>query len=358
MRKVRVNLGKNSYDILIRSDLLQEAGRRTANILPWAKKAFVLSDSNVAPIYGELLLESLRKAGFTAEMMVIEAGERSKNLQVLGNVFESMAAMELTRSDVLLTLGGGVTGDLGGFAAATFMRGIPFVQIPTSLLAQIDSSVGGKVAVDLQAGKNLAGAFYQPKAVFIDTALLRTLPERFLCDGLAEAVKYGCIKNRELFDRLNSYGTADDVLADADNLVAECCGIKARIVEQDEFDTGTRMLLNFGHTIGHAVERYFDYSSFTHGEGVAVGMYMITVASEAKGLTVPGSAAAIREILEKYELPTAVSIPREDLLRAMARDKKKQGESINLVLLDFIGRAVLRKVSWQELSSYLGESHG
>ena len=251
-------------------------------------------------------------------------------------------------------VGGGVVGDLGGFAAASFMRGIAFVQIPTSLLAQIDSSVGGKVAVDLKAGKNLAGAFYQPKAVFIDTDLLATLSTRFLHDGLAEAIKYGCIKDAALFDKIAGYADDAALLADIDGVVATCCAIKARIVEQDEFDTGLRMLLNFGHTLGHAVEQHFGYSCFTHGEGVAIGMYQLTKRTEELGMTAKGSAERIKSVLEKYNLPLTAGVEKAQLLDTMARDKKKNGNSITLIILQQIGEGVLQKVDWQQVPRYLG----
>lgn len=254
----------------------------------------------------------------------------------------------------MLTLGGGVVGDLGGFAAASFMRGIAFVQIPTSLLAQIDSSVGGKVAVDLKAGKNLAGAFYQPKAVFIDTDLLATLSTRFLHDGLAEAIKYGCIKDAALFEKIAGYADDAELLADIDSVVATCCAIKARIVEQDEFDTGLRMLLNFGHTLGHAVEQHFGYSCFTHGEGVAIGMYQLTKRTEELGMTAKGSAERIKSVLEKYNLPLTAGVEKAQLLDTMARDKKKNGNSITLIILQQIGEGVLQKVDWQQVPRYLG----
>ena len=341
MKKIHVALGAHAYDIEIAAGLLPQVGSKVAALLPKARKAAIISDTNVAPLYAAKLQASLEEAGLVVHKVVIEAGEQSKNMQVLSDVLEQLAAAGLTRTDVVLTLGGGVVGDLGGFAAASFMRGIAFVQIPTSLLAQIDSSVGGKVAVDLKAGKNLAGAFYQPKAVFIDTDLLATLSTRFLHDGLAEAIKYGCIKDAEL-------------LADIDSVVATCCAIKARIVEQDEFDTGLRMLLNFGHTLGHAVEQHFGYSCFTHGEGVAIGMYQLTKRTEELGMTAKGSAERIKSVLEKYNLPLTAGVEKAQLLDTMARDKKKNGNSITLIILQQIGEGVLQKVDWQEVPKYLG----
>lgn len=353
MKKIHVALGEHAYDIEIARGLLDSIGQKTAALLPKARMAAIVSDTNVAPLYSERLVRSLEAAGLKTVLLTIEAGEQSKNMKVLSEVLEQLAESGMTRSDVLLTLGGGVVGDLGGVAAASFMRGIAFIQIPTSLLAQIDSSVGGKVAVDLKAGKNLAGAFYQPKAVFIDTELLATLPVRFLHDGLAEAIKYGCIKDAALFEKIAAYADDAELLADIDSVVAACCNIKARIVEQDEFDTGLRMLLNFGHTLGHAVEQHFGYSHFTHGEGVAIGMYQLTQRTEVLGLTKAGTAARIKEVLEKYALPIAVGVPKESLLSTMAKDKKKQGSSITLIILESLGEGVLKKISWQEMPEYL-----
>ncbi len=353
MKKIHVALGEHAYDIEIAKGLLDSIGQKTTSLLPKARMAAIVSDTNVAPLYSERLARSLEAAGLKTVLLTIEAGEQSKNMKVLSEVLEQLAESGMTRSDVLLTLGGGVVGDLGGFAAASFMRGIAFIQVPTSLLAQIDSSVGGKVAVDLKAGKNLAGAFYQPKAVFIDTELLATLPVRFLHDGLAEAIKYGCIKDAALFEKIAAYADDAELLADIDSVVAACCSIKARIVEQDEFDKGLRMLLNFGHTLGHAVEQHFGYSHFTHGEGVAIGMYQLTKRTEALGLTKAGTAARIKEVLEKYTLPIASGVPKEALLSTMAKDKKKQGSSITLIILESLGQGVLKKISWQEMPEYL-----
>ena len=354
MEKIHVALGEHAYDIEIETGLLDKIGARVAALLPRAQRAVIVSDSHVAPLYGERLQQSLRAAGLPAELLIFPAGEQSKNLQVLGDVLEGMAALGITRSDVLLTLGGGVVGDLGGFAAASYMRGIAFVQVPTSLLAQIDSSVGGKVAVDLKAGKNLAGAFYQPRAVFIDPEVLATLPMHFLHDGLGEAIKYGAILDRKLFDRLAGFADEQDLLAHIDGIVATCCSLKARIVEQDEFDTGLRGLLNFGHTLGHAIEQYYGFSRFTHGEAVGIGMYQLTQRTEALGLTQPGTAAAIKRALAKYQLPIEPGVDKQLLLEAMKRDKKKSGNNITIIVVTELGKAVLKKLDWQEAVTYLG----
>ena len=354
MQTIHVDLGEHAYDIEIAAGLLPQVGAKVAKLLPKARKAAIISDTNVAPLYADKLQKSLEDAGLAVCQIINEAGEQSKNMQVLSDVLEQLAASGMTRSDVVLTLGGGVVGDLGGFAAASFMRGVAFVQIPTSLLAQIDSSVGGKVAVDLKAGKNLAGAFYQPKAVFIDTELLATLSTRFLHDGLAEAIKYGCIKDAALFEKIAAYADDDALLADIGSIVAACCAIKARIVEQDEFDTGLRMLLNFGHTLGHAVEQHFGYSHFTHGEGVAIGMYQLTARTEAMGLTPQGTAERIRAVLTKYNLPCDAGVEKSLLLDTMAKDKKKNGNSITLIVLKQLGEGALQKIDWQSVPEYLG----
>ena len=354
MEKIHVDLGKHAYDIEIGAGLLPTVGAKVAALVPKAQRAVVVSDSNVAPLYGEILQRSLNEAGLPATIVTIEAGEQSKNMQVLSQVLEQIAESGLTRSDVLVTLGGGVVGDLGGFAAVSFMRGIAFVQVPTSLLSQIDSSVGGKVAVDLKAGKNLAGAFYQPKGVFIDTNLLSTLPVRFLHDGLAEAIKYGCIQDANLFEKIAGYTDDSELLADIDSVVATCCAIKARIVEEDEFDTGLRGILNFGHTLGHAVEQHYAYGEYTHGEGVAIGMYQITKRTEEMGMTPAGTAEKIAEVLKKYNLPIEAGVEKSLLIDTMAKDKKKSGNTITLIVLDELGNGRLHKINWQEVPNYLG----
>ena len=354
MQVIHVDLGAHAYDIEIEAGLLPQIGAKVAKLLPKAKKAAIISDTNVAPLYAAKLEASLAAVGLGVVKVIIEAGEQSKNMTVLSSVLEQLAQGGLTRSDVVLTLGGGVVGDLGGFAAASYMRGVAFVQVPTSLLAQIDSSVGGKVAVDLAAGKNLAGAFYQPKAVFIDTDLLATLSTRFLHDGLAEAIKYGCLKDAALFDKIAGFANDAAPLANIDDIVAICCAIKARIVEQDEFDTGLRMLLNFGHTLGHAVEQHFGYSGFTHGEGVAIGMYQLTKRTEELGLTPTGSAERIKVVLQKYNLPIDAGVAKSELLDTMARDKKKNGNSITIIILRAIGEGDLLKLNWQQVPEYLG----
>jgi len=242
---------------------------------------------------------------------------------------------------------------MGGLAAATFLRGVAYIQIPTSLLATVDSSVGGKVAVDLPSGKNLVGAFYQPKAVYIDPDLLQTLPLRYLHDGLAEVIKYGCIRDRALFEMLEALQSEEDLLAQVDEIIEICCDIKARIVEHDEFDTGERMLLNFGHTLGHAVEKTFHFDKYSHGEGVGIGMALLTRQSEKLGLTERGTFDRISALLQRFQLPVDVEMRQEDFLQAIALDKKKRGSRLTLIVLKRIGESFLQKVDFGELAKYL-----
>lgn len=353
MEIITVSLGIKTYNIEIASGSFDAIGAKTRK-LSSAEKVVIISDSNVDQIYGERLEQTLCQQGFIVERVVVEAGEKSKTIAVLTHIYERLSLSGLTRSDLIITLGGGVVGDLGGFAAATFMRGIDFIQVPTSLLAQIDSSVGGKVAVDLPAGKNLVGSFYQPKAVFIDPEVLNTLPVKFLHDGLAEAIKYGALADVELFDWLNEYKNEAELLLNSEKIIARCCQIKARIVEKDEFDTGLRMLLNFGHTIGHAIEKHYGFEKYTHGEAVGIGMLQLTRKTEAMGFTAPGSSAKLEKLLIKFSLPLVASISDEELLRAIKMDKKKSGDNITLILLDKIGKSTLKKVQWQDLLKYVG----
>ena len=355
MSIINVNLGAKSYQIEIAAGLLDKAGAKIRSVSK-AQRAAIISDSNVDALYGESLQKSLEGSGFVVTRIVFPAGEKSKCLTEIAKIYDRLAAAGITRSDLVVALGGGVTGDLGGFAAATFLRGVDYVQVPTSLLAQIDSSVGGKVAVDLPAGKNLVGNFYQPKLVLIDTELLRTLPVRFLHDGLAEAIKYGCIRDKALFEKIAAMRDDEELLANIGGIVERCCAIKAEIVEHDEFDTGERMVLNFGHTIGHAVEKCCGYTDYTHGEGVGIGMALLTRQTEKLGLTAPGTADAICRVLQKYKLPVDAPYTEADLLAGIGMDKKKSGSSITLIILKEIGSSFLQKTDWQVLPDYVKRS--
>lgn len=334
--KLTVNLGKNSYSIYIENGILADAGKYISRIFG-GKRIMIISDDNVFPLYGQKLLGSL--TGYTCSSLVLPHGEPTKSFHTLPQIYDAMLDAKISRSDLVIALGGGVIGDLAGFAAASYLRGVKFVQIPTSLLAQVDSSVGGKVAVDLPRGKNLAGAFYQPKLVLIDPDVLSTLPEHFIQDGMGEVIKYGCIRDRSLFDLLCSHSSFEDLRPKLESVIARCVDIKRTVVEADQFDTGERMLLNFGHTLAHTIEQYYHYERESHGEAVAIGMFQITRLAEQKGLTFPGCAEAIRNVLERYRLPVSSGLSSDELTEAISLDKKNLNGKLNLVLLHDIGNS-------------------
>lgn len=336
------------YDILIGKGLLSIAGNYIKNVSN-AQRVLVISDTNVAPLYAKRILDSLRESGFESDIFTFPAGEASKTLDTVGNMLDAMCEFSLSRSDLVVALGGGVCGDLAGFASAIYQRGIDFVQIPTTLLAQIDSSVGGKTACDLKSGKNLAGAFYNPRLVIIDPDCLETLPERYFNDGIAEAIKYGCIKSKSLFDRLSTENPHDFI----EELIEECVTIKKNVVENDFRESGERMLLNFGHTIGHAIEKYYNFNGISHGEAVGIGMVIITTAAEKIGLSPIGTTAKITECLKLYSLPIETNISSDTLANLAFADKKRRGENINLVLLHDIGDSYIHKTKTSELASFL-----
>lgn len=334
--KLTVNLGENSYPIYIENGILSQAGAYISEIFT-GKRITVISDDNVFPLYGDKLLSSL--SGYECHSLVLAHGETTKDFQTLPKVYSALLEAKLTRSDLIIALGGGVIGDLAGFAAASYLRGIKLVQIPTSLLAQVDSSVGGKVAVDLPQGKNLVGAFFHPKMVLIDPFVLDTLPPHFVSDGMGEVIKYGCIKDADLFDRLCAHPSFDGLKPELTDIIARCVDIKRIVVEADQFDTGERMLLNFGHTLAHTIEQYYHYERESHGEAVGIGMYQITKMAEEKGLTERGCAEKIKKALDIYGLPSSCGIPMDELKAAVTLDKKNLNGKLNVVLLKNIGES-------------------
>lgn len=338
MKTLHVNIPGHEYDIVSEPRLLDQAGSLLRPILK-GRMAAIVTDSNVEPLYAARLARSLHLAGFQAALLEIPAGETSKCPEVLAELWEQMMDVGLTRSDAVIALGGGVVGDLAGFAAATILRGVDFVQIPTTLLAQVDSSVGGKVAVDLQAGKNLAGAFYQPRMVLMDPDCLKTLPDRVFSDGMAEVIKYGCIWDRSLFDLLAELKNRQGIMAHIEDITLRCCDIKRKVVEQDEHDTGLRMLLNFGHTLGHVYEKAYHYETYTHGEAVAAGMVAAARIGSRLGVTPASAEAEITQLLRCYQLPIGISAAQQDYQETLVKDKKSQGKDINLIALTEIGHA-------------------
>ncbi len=335
MKKLTIKL-KNSYDVLIEKGLLQKSGELIRSITK-SNKAFVISDSNVYNIYGEELMTSLEKAGFKTGKFIFEAGEKSKNLHTIEKIYQELALFNMTRLDIIVDLGGGVCGDMAGFCASTFLRGVPCVHIPTSLIAQVDSSIGGKTGVNLENGKNLVGTFYQPSLVIVDPLLLDTLEDLYFEDGMAEVIKYAAIRDKSLFLRLLS----NDPRKDIEEVIFTCLSIKKELVEEDEFDKSSRMLLNFGHTIGHAIESYYNYNKFSHGQAVALGMKYISMFGEKLGITSKGISKKIEEILNRYGLPTEIEDPLSKILKYISLDKKNILGKLNLILIKEIGESIV-----------------
>lgn len=351
MKSIHIDLGKDSYDIHIENGLLDRAGEYVRNLTK-SQTLAVISDTTVDGLYGDRLEQALRKEHYNVRRIVFPAGEKYKCAETLLQLYQELSDAGITRSDYIIAFGGGVVGDLGGFAAATFLRGVPFIQIPTTIIAQVDSSVGGKVGIDLPSGKNQAGSFYQPKGVLIDPELLRTLPLRFIHDGMGEVIKYGCIHDEELFALLEALDD-ETIFGHWEDIIGRCCEAKGRIVERDVLDLGERMLLNFGHTIGHAIERCYGYGYYTHGEGVAAGMAMLTGVTEHMGLTEAGTTERLCKVLRRYGLPTDVQASADDLLRYIGNDKKKRGNRMTLIILKAIGQSELLPVMADELPKYI-----
>ena len=348
MKTLKVNAGKG-YDILIESGIISSCGTYIKKIKS-AKKVCLISDTNVVKLYGKTVESSLLENGFEVIKFVFEAGEQSKTIETISSMLEFMAENEMTREDLVVALGGGVCGDMAGFAAAIYLRGIDFVQIPTSLLAQVDSSVGGKTAVDLPQGKNLCGAFHQPILVLIDPEVLKTLSFRFFSDGMAEAIKMGCIKSASLFEKIFRMNLNEEL----EDIIYECVSLKAGVVERDEKEHGERALLNFGHTAGHAIEKLHNFEGITHGEAVGIGMLIICEAGERNGLTEKGTRARIEAVLKKYNLPTCDENSLADIIGAMNADKKRTGKAIKFVFISEIGNGFIEPVEYKKISGMFG----
>ena len=348
MERITVRASE-TYDIIIDKGLLDKAGEYCLSALGKPCKVLILTDDNVAPLYLERVKVSLMDSGFDTVEFIIPHGEDSKSTQSLVALVEFMAENRLTRSDVLIALGGGVVGDLGGFASAVYLRGIRFVQMPTTLLAAVDSSVGGKTAVDLRAGKNLAGAFHQPSLVVCDYKTLDTLPPEIFADGCAEVIKYGVINDRPLFDKLKG-GIANDL----ENIIAECVINKARVVEGDEFDKGTRQLLNLGHTVGHAIELCSDMS-ISHGSAVAIGMVIVMRSAIKQGLCPTEALDELLSLLNQENLPTSCNFSAKELAEAALGDKKRSGSDISLVVPYGIGDSRLLKTPVSRLEDFISK---
>lgn len=368
MEKVKVTTREKAYEIHIESGLfskLPEVFKEKYS----GKKIALVSDNNVYKIYGESFKAGLVKAGFEVTEIVFNAGEENKNISTLSQIYSVLAENFFTRSDIVVALGGGVTGDMAGLAAATFLRGMGFIQIPTTLLAMVDSSIGGKVAVDLPQGKNLVGAFYQPDAVYTDPQLLKTLPDLQFSDGMAELLKHGFIRDRNLFNTLilkdvinlehepESIAGLRSLLSDKmDYIIKESCIIKRDIVEQDVNDNGIRQLLNFGHTIGHAIERVQNYSGYTHGQAISIGMVIMTRLTEKMGLTKAGKSRIIENALKMHNLPVFdPALDIKSVTEAIKIDKKARSGSITIAYIEEIGQGKLLKLDIKDLEDKIND---
>lgn len=340
---IQVGLGDRSYPIIIGTGLLAQVGLslQKAKI---AKRYGIISDNRVGSLYGEQVRNSLQQSGIDSELILFSHGEANKNLQTIGHLASALAEYGFDRGDGLLALGGGVTGDITGFLASIYMRGIPFVQMPTSLLAQVDSSVGGKTGVDIPQGKNLVGTFYQPRTVFIDTDVLNTLPQEEFLGGMAEVIKYGASMDADFFSWLEDNHAA--ILALDPSVIVpmirRCCELKTSIVEQDEREGGLRRILNFGHSIGHAVEAASGYQ-LIHGYAVAIGMRAVADLAVRGGHADKSIVGAITRLLQHYRLPTEIpaGLDRDTLRKYLRADKKTIGGRIFFVLPEAIGQVLI-----------------
>ena len=346
MKTIHVT-ASSEYDVKVGSGLLTALGAELAKVCKIGTAA-IISDSNVWPLYGEIATASLENAGYRVVNFVFPAGENHKSSGNYLSILNFLAKNHITRSDCIVALGGGVVGDITGFAAATFLRGITYIQVPTTLLAAVDSSVGGKTAIDLEAGKNLVGAFYQPKLVICDTDVLNTLPESIFRDGCAEVIKYGVLYDSVLFSAL----LRDGLDFNQETVIARCVELKRDVVAQDEFDTGARQMLNLGHTIGHAVEARSNYT-VSHGQAVAIGMAIVTAAAVKYGICGLDTLDAIIRILKKFQLPTATSHTAQVLFESALSDKKRMGGSVTLVVPEEIGKCILLPTKVENLKDFI-----
>lgn len=343
MNTVHISASRG-YDVLIGHGLLPSLGERAAKVCK-GRTACIVSDDTVAALYEKTARTSLEQAGFTVFTYVFPHGEQSKCGETFLKLLSFLAANHLTRSDLLVALGGGVTGDLTGFTAACYLRGIACIQVPTSLLAMVDSSVGGKTAIDLPEGKNLCGAFYQPNLVLCDIDTLNTLPDDIFRDGCAEVIKYGVLGSEALFSHLHG---ELDLMA----VVTQCVDMKRAIVEDDEFDTGTRQLLNLGHTLGHAIEAGANFT-LSHGKCVAIGMVMMAKAAVKHGMCSEETAEQIEELVKKFGLPTETDQSAEAIYKTALGDKKRQSGSLTLVVPTEIAHCALHKIPVEELPQWI-----
>lgn len=346
MNIVKVN-ASTAYEVRIAPGLLSAIGTEAAKVTKVGIAAIV-SDSNVWPLYGNAVKESLESSGFSVLSYVIPAGESSKCGNIYLELLDFLAANRVSRSDCLVALGGGVVGDLTGFAAATYLRGVSYIQVSTTLLAAVDSSVGGKTAIDLPSGKNLVGAFYQPRLVLCDTDTLNTLPADIFRDGCAEVIKYGILYDTSLFSHLEHSG----VSFDREQVITRCVELKRDVVAQDEFDTGCRMKLNLGHTVGHGVEACSGYK-ISHGTAVAIGTGIVSRAAVKNGICGEADGKRIIDLLTQFGLPAKTDFSAQELYECALTDKKRSGSQVNLILPRQIGDCIIQPTKVEELKAFI-----
>ena len=346
MNTVTISASK-SYEVQISSGLLPQNGDKARKLVS-SQKVAIVSDSNVWPIYGGAVTASLENAGFQVQHYVFPAGESSKNGQTFLSILNFLAENKFTRSDLLIALGGGVVGDITGFAAATFLRGVSYIQVPTTLLSMVDSSVGGKTAIDLPAGKNLAGAFYQPILVLCDIDTLSTLPDQIFREGCAEVIKYGILYDAKLFAHLDEMGLAFD----RETVITRCIELKRDVVADDEFDRGARQMLNLGHTVGHGIEAAADFA-LSHGTCVAIGTAIVTRAAEKLGFCTAETNQTIQNIFRKFCLPISTDFNCMTIYNNALSDKKRSGDTVNLIVPQEIGRCMIHKVSLDDMKTFI-----
>ncbi|MFC3928484.1 3-dehydroquinate synthase [Streptococcus caprae] len=352
--KLMVNLPDRPYEIWIERGAIAQTGQWLAQL--WKpQKVAIITDNHVRDLYEAAVKASLEATGFDVITFEFLEGEASKNLTTVNKVYEFLVKHDMTRSDGILALGGGVVGDLAGYVASTYMRGIHFVQVPTSLTAQVDSSIGGKTGVNTPYAKNMVGTFTQPDGVLIDPNTLNTLGERELIEGMGEVVKYGLIDDVELWQELAEMdGSVASILEHAESIIYHSCNVKRKLVVEDELDNGVRLYLNFGHTIGHAIEATAGYGQVMHGEAVAIGMVQIARVAERKGLMPVGITQQIIDMCAKFGLPTDhMPWDKEALYKALIHDKKARGTSIKTVIVPELGRAAINQISLDEMKEYL-----
>lgn len=346
MQTIDISVSK-PYKVFIGENLIENTANIIKDICTF-KNVVIITDDIVQDLYLQTVKNSF-DSNINVFSYTVKNGEKAKSIENLSNIWSFLAENKITRSDLIIALGGGVVGDLTGFVASTYLRGIKYLQIPTTLLSQVDSSVGGKTAINIAHGKNLVGSFYQPIAVICDINTLSTLSDKIFADGMGEVIKYGCIYDKELFNLLDDISNKSVL----EKVIARCIEIKSIVVSKDEFDTGLRMILNFGHTIGHAVEKYHNFSTYTHGQAVAIGMVHITKLSEKYGLTSKGVSEKIATLCKKHNLPILCEIDNNTLFDICCVDKKNLNQQINLILLKSIGECFIKKFTHDEFKKFL-----